>query len=1151
MQLHQDGTLVVAATDLVGFLECDHLTGLEQARIRGEIEKPYRTDPELELLRMKGYEHEQLYRERLDAAGRVVADVPHRDPRTLEELRAAAAETADLMNGGADVIFQATFFDGRWRGHADFLLRTERPSDLGAWAYDIADTKLARHVKTSAILQLCVYADLLERVQGVAPERVVVVTGDGREHPHRLADYAAYYRRAKAQFSARVFGGEPLPQTYPDPVDHCRVCDWWTVCMDRRRDDDHLSLVAGMTRQATERLAADGLRTVQALGDAPLARRVPEVQPRTYTRLHEQARLQLRGRRERGLVHELIPPDPELPGRGLAALPAPSALDVFLDIEADPWAADGGLEYLLGVLTIDTGEPAYRPLWGHDPGGEKGAFEAFIDLVMERLRRNSSMHLYHYGGYESGALKRLMSRHATREDELDELLRGGVLVDLYEVVRHAVRASVESYSIKQVEKFYMPEREGPVTRAGFSVVQYETWLESGEQHLLDELAAYNRDDCLSTFLLRGWLEDRRIEATPLFPDRIVPRPAVQDGAPTEELAAQQAETAGRVWRLRDGVPDDPTARTPEQQARWLLAGLLDWHRRESKPQWWDWFRLRRASMEDLIADRDALGGLAYEGVVREEGRSLIHRYRFEPGQDTKIDVGDDWMAIHPDLGSDNRPPSAGRCIAIDIGSGTIDLRRGKGSHAPHPTALIPGQPYGIEPMRSSLGRIADQVIARGIDGPGPYRAVRELILRAPIRFRGHPSGDPLVRDGEDPVTAARRLALALDETVLPIQGPPGTGKTWTGARMIVELVRAGRRVGVTAQAHRVIGNMLGAVRDAAAEAGVEIRILQKTDDASEAAGGVAVTDSPTTVEDQLRAGTIDVVGGTMWQFARSSMDGLLDVLFVDEAGQLSLASVVSMGGAADSIVLLGDPNQLPQVSQATHPEGAERSALEHVLGSDRTLPPQRGIFLPTTFRMHPEVNAYVSEVFYENRLLPDASTVRQSIGPGPEPAGTGIRFSGVVHAGNAARSAEEADAVARAVDVLIGRDWVDQHGWTRRLTSDDIIIVAPYNAQVAAIDRAVRERTAIDPKVGTVDRFQGQEGAVAIYSMATSSVEDAPRDMTFLYSGNRLNVAVSRARAIAVIVASPALLDATARTPEQMRLVSALCRFAELAEQRR
>jgi uncharacterized protein len=424
--------------------------------------------------------------------------------------------------------------------------------------------------------------------------------------------------------------------------------------------------------------------------------------------------------------------------------------------------------------------------------------------------------------------------------------------------------------------------------------------------------------------------------------------------------------------------------------------------------------------------------------------------------------------------------------------------------------------------------------------------VRDLIARQPVRIAGRMPGAPL-QDGEDAVSVARKLATALDETVLPIQGPPGTGKTWTGARMIVDLVRAGRRVGVTAQSHRVIGNMLDAIRKAADEEDVALRILQKVSARAEATTGVDVVTEARDVEARLDAATVDVVGATAYQFARPQMEGLLDVLFVDEAGQQSLASVVSMGGAASSMVLLGDPNQLPQVSQAIHPDGAERSALEHVLAADRTIPPERGLFLPITYRMHPDVNAFIGEVFYDDRLEPHPTTTGQAIGPGDLLAGTGVRFAAIAHEGNAARSSEEADAIARLFHALIGRDWVDRHGVTRPITSDDIIVVAPYNLQVAAIARAVRERSAIEAHVGTVDRFQGQEGAIAIYSMATSSAEDAPRDMTFLYSGNRLNVAVSRARAIAVIVASPTLLDAAARTPEQMRLIAALCRFVEMA----
>ncbi len=1005
MQLHQDGTLVVSATDLVGFLECDHLVTLEEQRARGELERPFRDDPELELVRRRGYDHEQRYIELLAEQGRHVVEMQRRDPGTPDELHAAEAETLAAMRDGADVIFQGTLFDGRWRGHPDFLVRRDdRPSVLGSWSYDVADTKLAKRVKAAAILQMCVYADLLERLQGIPPETIAVVTGDRRSHPHRLADYAAYYRAAKARFEARVFGaGGAAPDTYPEPVDHCRVCSWWQVCMDRRRADDHLSIVAGAARTQRRKLVDAGVTTLEALAELPEDRRVRELQPRILDRLRRQAALQLARRRDGLDRYELIRPDADDPGKGLAALPQPSSLDVFFDIEADPWALDDGLEYLFGWAERDpdTGEPVFHAIWAHDREQEKAMLEAFVDLVLERRERDPGMHVYHYGGYESGALKRLMQRHATREDEIDVLLRGHVLVNLYDhVVRQGIRASVESYSIKKLETFYMPEREGGITHAGFSVVEYERWMEQQDPGILDAIAAYNRDDCISNLLLRDWLEDRRVEALAdhpdWYPEGEIPRPDPEDGAPPEELARQQSETRAREDALRAGVPVDRALRSPEQQARWLLAGLLDWHRREAKPQWWDYFRLLDASMEELVADASALGELAFDADLGSVARSVLRRYRFDPAQETKIAEGK--SVIDPHTGG------SVTVVALDPLAGTIELKMNPA--APHPVALIPGRPYGTEPMRGALGRLAEEVIEHGIDGDGPSRAARDLLLGHAPRITGVAPGSVLAPGDDDVTAVARALGLRLDSTVLPLQGPPGTGKTHTAARMILDLVADGRRIGVTAQSHRVIANLLEAVARAAREEGRRVRIAQRTDNGEDApdAPEIERIPSPDAARHGIAARTWDVVGGTSWLWAREDMHGAIDVLFVDEAGQLSLATVCSVAGAADSVVLLGDPNQLPQVSQGTHPEGASASALEHLVGDAKTIAPDRGLFLGTTYRLHPDVNAFISDAFYEGRLEPDPANAVQDLGDGLPVGGTGIRHLPVASTGAGNRS---------------------------------------------------------------------------------------------------------------------------------------------------
>src|SRR5437773_2526784 len=485
-----DGQLILSASDLVGYLACAHLTVLERDAAEGRRTRPVRLDPALDVIAKRGFEREGKVLDEARTAGRRIVEFPGEPLRGIEAVREADRLTLEAMRTGAEVIAQASFFDGRWQGRADFLLRVQRSSGLGGWGYEPADAKLSRIVKGAAILQLCLYADQLRRLQGVAPENIHVITGDGRTHAFRLDDYSAYFRRVRRRFEASLASEAPA-DTYPEPVEHCRMCRWWAGCMDRRRADDHLSLVANISRVQMARLREAGVATVTALGlagaDAPP---VCGIRPLALETLRAQARLQLQQYADGVVRYELIPPGTTAHAGGLAALPAPSPGDVFLDLEADPFVDENGLEYLFGILIEEEGQAVYRALWAHSPEEERSAFDELIALVMERRRRWPVMHVYHYGGYRAGALQRLMGRHAIREDELDVLLRGKVLVDLYSLLRQGLRVSDESYSLKRVEKLYMPRREGPVTQPGFALVAYEEWLDSGRPEVLAEIEAY-------------------------------------------------------------------------------------------------------------------------------------------------------------------------------------------------------------------------------------------------------------------------------------------------------------------------------------------------------------------------------------------------------------------------------------------------------------------------------------------------------------------------------------------------------------------------------------------------------------------------------------------------------------------------------------
>lgn len=1133
--LDDGGTLILSPTDLLGFLACEHLTVLERSASRGERERPEREDPELDVLSRRGTEHEVRYLQDLKGRGLDVVEIERGDEKfSTTLLTELERRTVDAMRAGADVIFQATFFDGRWMGFADFLVKVDVPSDLGPWSYEVEDTKLARQVKPAALLQLASYAEHVTRIQGLPPADVHVRLGNMERRSFALRELAAYHRTVKAQFEAALAAHTA---TYPDPVTHCALCRWAEVCDDRRRADDHLCLVAGMRRDQAGKFADLGVGTVEELAAAAPGLRPERMGTATADRLREQARLQVVERRAGQRTYELLDPEPE---RGLCLLPEPSPGDLFLDLEGDPFVGDEGLEYLFGIIEIDErGEPVFHPFWGHDDAGEKAAFEGAIDLIFDRLDRWPDLHVFHYAAYEETAFKRLMGRHGTREDEVDRLLRGKVLVDLYRVVRQGVRVSAESYSIKELEPLYMEARDADVKDAASSIVAYEKWLQEGDDDLLQGIEDYNREDCLSTWKLRGWLEDRRTEAAVRWGAGSVPRPEPKEQEASEEQDAAQRVVAELEASLTTGVPADRGDRTDDEHARWLLAQLLSWHRREAKSEWWAFFARVKMTDEELVEDRDCIGGIEFVadlGPVTKQSRVL--RYRFDPSQEHSLKVGSEVFAPVTE-------ERLGTVWAVDDTRGFVDLKTTRSLGESHPTAFIPRSIVRDTVMREALVRVARWVIENGIDGPGRYQAARDLLLRRPPLIAGVTAGTDLTDGVEPPLDAAMRLVARLDGSCLPIQGPPGAGKTYTAARVIVDLVRAGERVGITALSHKAIGKLLDEVCEAATAAGVRIRAVQKAGDEQRCESQIVEsTDDNAEVEQQLADGEVDIVAGTAWLFSRESMAGHLDVLFVDEASQLPLANAVAVAGAARSLVLVGDPQQLAQPSKGSHPPGSGVSALEHLLDGRETIAPDRGLFLDTTYRLHPDICAFTSEIAYEGRLEPDASCRGQSLEVGATVGGTGLRFVAVDHVGDRTSSAHEAEVVSRLVDGLVGLEWIDEKGKRRPLGASDIAVVAPYNDQVVTIRDAVRPGVA----VGTVDKFQGQEAPVAIYSMATGAPEDMPRNMEFLYSLNRLNVAVSRARGLAILVASPHLLTVRCRKPSQLRLANALCRFVEMAK---
>jgi uncharacterized protein len=971
---------------------------------------------------------------------------------------------------------------------------------------------------------------MLESMQGRRPDRFGFILGDFTEKPFRTIDVWHYYRRLKRSFEN--FQRDWKSDVQPDPA-FDRTHGRWSTCAERMLEErDDLSLVAGITRSQIIRLRDGGIDTVAVLARSDRAA-VPRMNPVTFAGLRAQAEMQMRSRASGRTEWRHRDADPDRPRRGLALLPPASPNDVFFDIEGFPYAPSGGLEYLLGVVTVDEGAPRFRAWWAHDEVEEKRAFEELVDWVYARWQADPTLHIYHYASYERTALQRLMGKYGTREFQVDQLLRNQVLVDLYPVVLQGFVIGAPSYSLKKVERLYMAPRSGDVVSAGGSVVEYQRWIDSGEARdpsaspVLARIRDYNRVDCESTVALRDWLLDRQRDRNISWTaPTITGAESGQTGAPTPA-----EELAGRLLALAENEDEESEARRIVS----LVAWLLEFHRREEKPWWWRYFDRLQAADEHLFEDAECLAGLVRTATpARSIKKSTGWEYRYEPDQETKL--GDDTACVI--AGTDGAKCHLERFVDRD--AGIVELKIGPGKTLPDRLSIFPARPVSTTMLRDAVLRFATRWAA----DPRHHPALADLLERRGPRLSGASttlSIDYARELGPQVIDVARRL----DQSTLCIQGPPGTGKTTVAAELILALVEDGKRVGVVANSHEVVLNLF----DCVARRGDELRrcptlvkVGGREDHPLIAAGRVGWIESKAAAQ-AIGVGPL-VIGGTAWLFAREDITGALDYLFIEEAGQFSLANTVAVGSSAANLILLGDQMQLSQPTQGSHPGESGLSALSYLLQDHATVPPELGVFLGRSYRMHPDVCRVVSEAYYDGRLESAPSTASNRIvGAAETPIGVeaGVRFVPVEHLGCTQDSEEEVCAVETLVQALLECS-VEVKGAPRRgMVLDDILIVAPFNMQVRALQARLGDRA----RVGSVDKFQGQEAPVVIVSMCASTLDDAPRGPGFLLSRNRLNVAISRAQALAVVVGSAKLGDVRVRSVEEMELVSGWCRIEE------
>ena len=1100
------GEIRLSAHDLMQFTACPHATRLDMAWLEGDAELVPVEDSELNvLLQQHGIQHEAAYLSRLEAEGRQVVRI-ETETASFDE---AVAATREALHAGPDIVFQGALQGGMWGGYADFLERVAEPSRLGKFSYEVADTKLKHNPVPSHLLQLVLYSDLVAEVQGRVPERAYVELGTGERAGFRLSQYSDYARLARDRLEAFVHNPEA---TRPIPCSHCDICRWRERCAAEWQAADSVFLVAGINTNQVAKLEAAGIDSIEGLTRHTAD--VPGLADATVRKLKLQARLQ-HARKTGAPTFELRA---RVRGKGFDLMPRPDDSDLFYDVQSDPFHTEGDTVSLAFLHGVWDGEK-FKPFWAHDHARERESLVAVFRHFHAHLRGNPSAHIYHYGSGEIAALRRLATRHGVGETTLDRWFRERRFVDIAAVVRGGLVVSERSYELRDMEPFYDLAAGREAANDTSAIVAYETWRETGDEPILAEIEDSVRLDCQSVEKLRDWLLGIRPE-----------RPWLEIGAgDTSQSLQRQAENKSLAARI-------DAADLPQERKR-ILYNLGVYHWRESKPKAWSVFDSTVKDFEDLCDDLECLAGLVATDLQDSAHYADTRAYRYPP-QETKLREG-----------RTARYESAGNFESVEIAwldrtRREVGLKRDPRSFAQLPDGLdlLPDFALNARAIPAAIGKVVADLC-----GPRSNRAADDLLARHGPRFRG---ASPLPLDADartlDGMIAAVR---ALDRSVLPVQGPPGTGKTFAAVRAILALVRDGKRIAVTSNSHEAIRNVLmGCARALAAGAADrragDVRIVHKVSRKAGLPAEVRKAIACVTSNHDPSIRSADIVGGTAWLFSRDEHHGVFDYLFVDEAGQVSLANLVAMSNTADNLVLIGDSRQLPQVVQGTHPWPANLSCLDWVLGEGRNVDPERGVFLPETWRMHPDLCAYVSSQFYQERLASQTSTALQAVAASGLPS-AGAWWIPVAHEGRAQVCPEELEAIRGTIERLLGGTWTDRNGHSRPLASSDIIVVAPYNAQVNLLADSLS-----GIRVGTVDKFQGQEAPVSLVSMTASSSGETSVGLDFLLSRERLNVAVSRGKCLSLVFASPRLLHARCATVEQMRLVNALCALPDASRLR-
>ena len=1057
-------------------------------------------DPLLKLIAEKGIEHEIKLFKKLKSKFDNTVTIKNDKPEIM------IAATKSAMKSGANLIYQAALLNDQFFGKPDFLIKIDGSSKFGNYKYEVLDAKLAKHIKPEYIIQLCCYSELLECTQDSICDIAQIYLGDDSYKDIKINDFYIFYQKIKDAFikdMQSAVSGPPLPDNFTQWGAFSEYAESYF------QEHDHLIQLPDIRQSQIKKLHQAKIMTINNLLDNSIDR-ISGMDQHAFKRIKNQAEMHVKTLNVGSIQYKVLDDcEKEL---GLYSLPPKSSLDIYFDIESNPFYKDMPLHYLWGAAYEGT-KNDFKAWWAHSDEEMKIVFEDFIDWVYQKRQTNPSMHVYHYGQFEITAIRTLMGLFGTREHEVDFLLRNNVFVDLLRVVKQSLCIGATGYGLKKIEPLYMSKRKEELASGGDSIVVYEAWTASPgktstheDSALLREIWEYNRIDCISLIDLVNWLRD------------------IQGSSSHEFIGMPETEPAEEVTSFQDEIMNIQAnhALIDAKPHLKMLTNLCLFHKREAKPVWWRLFDRIEKTDADLVDDLDCLGELVATGNTEKIARSTGFEYSFDASQESKVNRGDKGLKAKQNIDLNISIHD------IDPDEGLIILKS-TAKELPTILSLIPCSVISPKPISLRIEEIMNAYFKDG----ELKTCVEHFLLRQRPAFKNEYGDD--ISQWKDSTLESLILAVSeLNNSYFCIQGPPGTGKTYSGARVINALVNQGKRVGVASNSHKAINNMLEAVIDNMNEEninGMVCKVHNNSDDPLYDNERIILIKRP----DEVPIDDVAVTGGTAWTFSNDHFKDQLDYLFIDEAGQVSLANMLGMSASCKNIVLIGDQMQLANPSQGIHPENSGDSCLEYLLQDSPTISIDKGVLLPDSYRMHSHICNFVSSRIYENRITAIKSNdkrIIKHVSNSIIKTGFGIEYVPVEHSGNEQASVEEAIKIKEITKFLLQSSKINRDGGETEVTKEDILIVTPYNHQV----RLLSDNLGSTFNIGTVDKFQGRQAPIVIISMASSNAMASPRGLSFLFDPNRLNVAISRAQSLAIIVASPELEQPMASNVKDMKL---------------